>query len=250
MVVNYFDESGMHGGANITSIAGYVATQETWVALEADWKVEMAILADKGVKNFHMNNAIIGTDEYLNLDHFHRFAHIKRVSEILANSDIQAIGVWVDNNEWAQVAPKTKFFKSFPNPYSFCFEHIVHYLRMWAMQNANGESVVPVFAWHQEHSPKMTALYGAQTWYRDVLAAISFGFPTHIIPLQAADFIAHQLNYDTLHVNYHDWTIANGGRTLAFDNATKRNGKHMLHGYSFESLLTADQRFVRTGKIC
>lgn len=246
----YFDESGTHGGESmITAIGGYVATKQTWMDLETAWRAELGLLADRGVRTFHMCDAIAGTEEYKRVDAFHRAAHIKRVSELLRDADVQAIGVWVDNGAWADVVEDATFMKAFPKPYNLCFEHAVRALREWARRHASGEKVVPMFAYTSEYSPTTTALYGAQDWYRDVLGALSFDSPANVVPLQAADFIAHQIRQDAHHIGYDELTLQTMGMTVALQNATARNGTTMVRGYDANALRLTINRFKASGTI-
>ena len=246
----YFDESGTHSASNITSIAGYVASKDVWVELEKAWQGEIGLLADKGVKTFHMTDAILGNGEYALVDEFHRMAHIKRLSVLLRDADIHAIGVWADNNAWDAFVQDAAFLRAFPSPYDLCFEHIVRWLRGWSKRNAGGEPVAPMFAWHPEYSRRTSALYGAQSWYRDVLGALAFDYPARVPALQTADFVANQVRHDADRVQYDEITIANMGVTLAFENATAKNGMHMIRGYHNESaLLGTIKRFNETGQI-
>ncbi len=245
----YFDESGTHAASTITAIAGYVASKDVWSALERQWTNEIGLFADKGVSAFHMHDAILGEGEYAHVEHFHRMAHIKRLSELLRDSDIHAIGVWVDNNDWDAVVTDPKFLSAFPTPYDLCFEHIVRWLRGWSKQRAGGEHIVPMFAYHPEYSPRTSRLYGAQNWYRDVLGAIAFDYPARVPALQTADFVAHQLRYDAHHISYDELTLANMGATRAFANATAKNGTSMFRGYDAGALPGAVKRFSETGRI-
>lgn len=246
----YFDESGVpHTNSTITAIAGYVATEATWRALETLWRAEIEILKDKSVSCFHMHDAIVGKGEYAHVENFHRMAHIKRLSEILRDADVHAIGVWVDNNDWDAVVTDPKFLAAFPTPYYLCFEHIVRWLRGWAKQAAGEERVAPMFAYHEEYSPRTTSVYGAQTWYSDVLGPIAFGRPVQVPPLQTADFIAHQLRQHAHHISYDELTLANMGVTVAFANATANNGTGMFRGYDAGALPGAIKRLNETGRI-
>jgi hypothetical protein len=236
----YFDESGTSGGSTITAIAGYVATKDAWASVEKLWREELALLAERGVKTFHMHECIVGEGEYALVEEFHRLAHIKRLSEILRDADIHAIGVWVDNADWAEVVKDDSFLTTFPTPYDLCFEHTVRWLRGWSKKRADGELVAPMFAYHPEYSPRTVRVYGSQDWYQDALGPLAFDFPKRVIPLQTADFIVNQTRYDAHHIGYDE---------LTFSNATAKNGAHMIRGYTEQGLSSAMKRFAKNGTI-
>jgi hypothetical protein len=69
------------------------------------------------------------------------------------------------------------------------------------------------------------------------------------VPLQAADFVSHQINSRWEHVEYGDLTLQNMGPTLALQNATAFNGMHVGGGFDRKSLKTVVERFKKTGKL-
>jgi hypothetical protein len=64
MLEAYFDESDTHGEAFVTTIAGYVATKDTWTALEARWRSVLKDLEHLDAKTFHMYDCIMGQGEF------------------------------------------------------------------------------------------------------------------------------------------------------------------------------------------
>ena len=245
----YFDESGTHAGSPITAIAGYVSTKDGWNDLERLWLEELKLPSNQGLKVIHLHHALVGKDKgYERITEPNRVAHVRRVSEILKASDIKAIGVWVDTADWSAVTDAA-FLSSFPTPYDLCFEHIVHFLRRWSIENTGGELVSPVFGWTNEFAPRTAARYGAQTWYRDVLGRFAFDYPDRTIPLQAADFVAHQIRADADRSQYEVKTLDNIGMNVALANATERHGVDMFRGYDANALAGAVRRFTLTGKI-
>ena len=51
MLAGYFDESGTHDSAVITSVAGFVSTPERWQRFDEEWK---RVLDHWGLEYFHM----------------------------------------------------------------------------------------------------------------------------------------------------------------------------------------------------
>ncbi len=252
MLNAYFDESGIDTKSLITVLAGYVATKEVWVAVEAKWQAELAIYSDKGVRTFHMTNCIAQTGEFAGLDTFFSRALIYSLSEILRDHDVQAIWSMVINEDWTAAVTDVGFLARFPKPLDLCFEHVVQQLWGWSSKKAAGELVVPMFAYQPEYHARMSEIgrvYGAQDWYRRVLGPIAFGFPSQNVPLQTADFVAHQINKEWEHREYDELTLQNMGRTLALSNATAFNGMHVGGGFDARALLLTIDRFKKTGSI-
>jgi len=248
----FFDESGTHTGAIVTGIAGYVGSKKAWEAVKTEWSAELSLLADKGVSTFHMTDCIAGTGEFARVDTFFRMALIKRLSEVLSRADIQAIWSWVITEDWAEVVTDLAFLARFPKPLDLCFEHIVRQLRDWAARSGGGERIAPMFGYSPEYYARMADIgrvYGRQTWYQEVLGPIAFGFPSQVVPLQAADFLVHLINAETHHLEYDDLSLSNLGRSLALENATAFNGMHVGGGFDANALKLTLDRFARTGEI-
>jgi hypothetical protein len=64
----FFDETGTHQGSPITGIGGFVGPCETWQQLEPQWAGVLAEFADKGVRWFHMSEAIVQKGQFAALE--------------------------------------------------------------------------------------------------------------------------------------------------------------------------------------
>jgi len=53
MVTGYFDESGIHDSAIVTTIGGFISTAEGWDKFNRDW---LAVLNEFDISCFHMKH--------------------------------------------------------------------------------------------------------------------------------------------------------------------------------------------------
>lgn len=251
----YFDESGTHGDQGITALAGYVGTADAWNALEAAWQEELRPYAHLGVKTFHMSECMgaEGSGEFARVEKFHRDVIVVNLSKILAKSELQPIWSAVLTEAWTEFVTDPEFLARYPKPLDLCFEHIVRQLAGWARRAADGEVVVPVFAYSKEYSPRMDELgrvWGQTDWYRSVLGSISFGFPSQVVPLQAADFLVHEIGWHWDNQFYGPLpTLIESGYRQILDNATQHRGLHMGGCYDAVPLRNAVKHFKETGEI-
>jgi hypothetical protein len=235
----YFDESGTQGEALITSIAGYVATRDEWIAVE------------KGVNTFHMTDCLAQEGEFAFIEKPHVNSIIILITKAMGRHlKARPICSAVVNEDWNAVVTDKAFLARFPKPFDLCFDDVVRQLAEWARRNAGGEIVAPMFAFQPEYAERMTAIgaaYGKEAWYRNVLGPIAFGYPQQVIALQCADAIAHQTNYDVKRGEYERLTLATGGPTVALHNAAPKG----VTGHVFDerSLQITVERFTRTGEI-
>jgi hypothetical protein len=77
------------------------------------------------------------------------------------------------------------------------------------------------------------------------LGALAFDYPSRVIPLQAADLLAHQMYWD-VDKQFESSTLANAGLTNALNWATR--GEY-VHGNIFDrkGLLLTMKRFKEAG---
>jgi hypothetical protein len=251
MLKAYFDESGIHEGSSVTALAGFVATKDSWVKLEPKWQGVLSEYADRGVRFFHMTDALAQRGQFARIDKPNLNYMLTQLSEAVGASGATAISSAVVVKDWKAVVKDPDFLKRFPAPLDLCFENLVENLALWARQHAGGEPVCPVFAYQKEFSPRMADLgrvYGAQDWYRTVLGAIAFDFPDRTIPLQAADLLVHQMNWDITKRRYGPHDLASGGPTVVLHKAT---GGKFIYGNWFDAaaLQLTVKRFKETGHI-
>lgn len=243
----YFDESGTHAGSAVTAIAGCVALEDAWADLEPKWAAELGIYADLGVRSFHMTDALAQQDQFARVSTPHIKGIITQLSTLLGQANVDCIFSAVANDDWYAAVTDPQFLARFPTPFDLCFEDIVRALWEWSQRFADGEVVVPMFAYHPEYHDRMAAIgraYGAQEWYREVLGPISFGYPAQVIPLQGADLVVHQMN-DEIERRLNQII---SGRTMALDRAA---GGRFIHGHWFdvEGLEITVKRFHEIGEI-
>lgn len=251
MLKAYFDESGTHGGSHVTALAGWIGTKDAWEELEPQWIAVLAEFADRGVKTFHMTDALAQKGQFERIDIPTLNYILTQLSELLGRSKAVPISSAVVTADWDRIVKDPEFLARFPKPLDLCFENLVQNLALWARRHAGGEQVCPVFAYSREFSPRMAEIgriYGAQPWYRDHLGAIAFDYPDRAAPLQAADLLVHQMNWDVDKRRYGPFDLASGGPTIVLNKAT---GSQYIHGNWFDAdvLALTVGRFKRTGKI-
>lgn len=255
MLRAYFDESGTHGDeAYVASIAGFVGTKEVWESLEGEWLHAISYYTERvGVRTFHAAHCLAEPPqgEFAGLDRFHCLAIVKLLSEALSRHDVHAVWSSVIVEDW--LSNTTPEFRSrFPKPFDLCFEHIIIQLWEWANRTTGGEMVVPVFAIQNEYSARMEAIgraYQVSDGYCRFLGPIAFGSPAQVIPLQAADLLAHEVSEYRRAAEYDELTLKSGGMRRILTNATAFNGLGVGGCFDSVALNLTVERLERTGSI-
>jgi hypothetical protein len=247
MMKAFFDETGTHDGSDITGIGGFVGTAEAWEKLEPKWLEVLAEFADKGVSWFHMSEAVAQRGQFDRIEKPTLSYLIAGLSKSLGEFPLTPFFSAVVSDDWG-VVKDAEFSKRFPRPIDLCFENLVRHLWLWARAYAGGEAVVPVFAYSQDLSAGMAAIwhaYGAHDWFRNILGPIAFGHPQQIIPLQAADLLAHQMNWDA-GKRFQPFSLQTAGPTKALYWATR--GEFVRGNYfDGKSLLLVAERYKEAG---
>ncbi len=251
MLKAYFDETGIHKGAAVTALGGYVGSKADWTAVEEKFNEVLADLAHKGVTTFHMTDAIAQKGEFALSDRPTINYALTQISQVLGKTKAAGIFSAVVVDHWNAVVKDQKFLARYPHPIDLCFDNLVQNLALWATKNAAGEPVAPMFAYSSEFSPRMAEigrLYGAQDWYKKVLGPVAFDYPARVVPLQAADLFIHQIGWDIEKRAFGPHDLASGGQTFALEWAT---GGRYTPGNWFDAngLLLTIKRFNETGKI-
>lgn len=248
MLRAYFDESGTHHGSPAVSIAGFVGKCGDWEALEEQWLAILAPYREKGVRFFHASECIAQRGQYSAIDKPNVNYILTQLAEKLGAGGFAAISSGVSQDAWDAVATESSFLHRFPKPFDLCFDAVLRSLHRWSIENAGGEKVAPMFALQEEYGSRMKDVgdaYGRDRWYRSVLAPISFGHMDEVVPLQAADYLAHQMNWDLIRridQSGDPW----GGPTVALHKMAPISFGQWFDESGLQ--LTID-RFKRTGQI-
>lgn len=256
----YFDESGTHAQSRITAIGGLVAKKEAWVAFEADLAEILLPYRDKGVKVFHMTEALAQKGQFAFIEKPFINNILWSIAKALRKAEVTAIYAGVVQDDWDRLwnaDPKddanamTDAFKAaFPKPFDLCFRESLHQLAMWSKNHGDGEPVAPIYAVTGEYQGRMS-IVGANLdrsqKYAGLLSGVTFCRPETLTPLQAADFAAHLMRDEIERREYWEG-LDRAGPTQVFHLAA---GGAYRHGcwYDAASLGIAVRRFTETGDI-
>ncbi len=194
---SYFDDSGTHGGSVVTIIAGYAAPKAVWEELEPPWRAILNEHKDKGIHYFHAAHCLAQGGQFGRLEKPHCIYVYKQLSDILEKSAADPIYVAVWNDDWEAVANEYPNFRRLcPSAYDFCIDRVMGQLVSWSSNNAGGSKVPIVIAIQKEHEAE--TLETTNSWMghkivSDLVGAVAFEYPDALIPLQAADMLAHEV---------------------------------------------------------
>jgi hypothetical protein len=213
MLEGYFDETGIHDGADICIVAGYYAARPQWKKYEVAWK---RILRREGIKEFHAK-VFFGPapqgSEYYGWSTARRKWYISDLLEAITDNELHAIGAGVMLADWnrldlkqrryltgAEYSPALNKFKSsgcptkpYFLPFQDCILKVIKHCK-------RGEKAHFFFDLNKQFSGYSVDLYALikkhQTTFpfqSDSLGTLSLPTGLEAVHLQAADLFCYLL---------------------------------------------------------
>jgi len=204
MFKSYMDESGIHDGAPICVVAGYIGGVAEWEQFELDWK---AALDEYNVCQFHSKEFYGSRDpKYSDWTHDKRDAFLNRLFDAISQRDVCLAGAAVDvplfhsmneherryvtggiyKGRWVKPGAPSK-------PYFLPFQHCIN---IGGHRTPPGETLHPVMSEQRQYQMNALDLYRRTRElplpFKDRLAErMVFRSPKSVVELQAADLAAY-----------------------------------------------------------
>jgi hypothetical protein len=193
----YFDESGLHGDATVTGVAGFVANLEAWTELEDRWAELLSRVRNETGKNiteFHAAMCDAGNDEWFGIDRSIRDAYAIGFTNLIAKKDVfHSLGISVSVKEWNALVT-TEFKTRFISPYHLCAEQC--FAQSLHISNIfYGKTHIElVYAAHEKYSPTLHSVFTIYLngQFGNSVKSVAFARPSECIPLQAADLVSYE----------------------------------------------------------
>jgi len=190
LLKTYMDESGIHDGAPVVAVAGYISRPKHWRAWTKEWNK-----AKKPIKVFHATDCANFQGEFVGWDKDRRDAFVANLLPILPAHELAGIVIGIDMNTFTREVGKHPDLKRmFGEPYTACFQWAISIIMDIASQHGKGERMAFV---HENNDYQADALrafnYVEQQFNpRGIKMTMSFGAKEDHAPLQAADVLAYE----------------------------------------------------------
>lgn len=198
LLTAYFDESGTHSGSRITAIGGLLGTKEMWLSVEDQWAVALDDYSEFGLTWFHSTDCDSGNGEFERVPVELRYALANRLARILADQNLLPVWSSVVTEDWDNVVNDPTFLKVYPAPLYLCFAYCAQKLAEGSIQLADGTSVAVVYSEQPEFEDRISEIWNAYRRNKRAskLSSFSTASPKDVVPLQAADLVAYEMNHD------------------------------------------------------
>jgi hypothetical protein len=153
LLTAYFDETGVHKGARLTAMSGFIAKGTDWASVEIQWLTRLnEDPPEFRIKVFHAVDCEHGYREFSDLSYWNRPRRdlLKAdLANILACNPVSAISSGLLQADWDDVfanLASDDFKLRFPAAYHLCFEHCLQQAVAWSEQFAGGAPIALVFS--------------------------------------------------------------------------------------------------------
>lgn len=192
MLKAYMDESGVHDGSPVLTVAAYVARPAQWRDWTKKWNV-----AKRPIKVVHAADAANRTGEFSDWTEGQVAALAVRLLSIIAEADFPGIVIGIHMDEFRKaLTGRDDLRKIFGSPYAACFQWVVQAIMNMQAEHGSNERIAFI---HERNDYQQEAREGFK-WIQQYgnpqrsRISLEFGDKATHVPLQAADILAYEGN--------------------------------------------------------
>jgi hypothetical protein len=188
----FIDESGIHDGSPVLTVAAYLGRQNVWRDWAKKWNV-----AKRPIRVCHAADAANLKGEFEGWTHNDVGELAKKLLPIIANVELAGMVIGIHMGEYRKsIAGHPELESLLGNPYSACFHWLVSTIIDIANKQKSGERIAFI---HETNDYQGEAL-SAFAWIKEDVnmknrnVSLTFGSKEEYVPLQAADILAYEGN--------------------------------------------------------
>jgi hypothetical protein len=184
------DESGIHEGAPVVAVAGYISRPKHWRAWTKDWNQ-----AKRPIKVYHATDCANFRGEFEGRDKARRDAFVANLLPIIPRHELAGILIGINMNAFRQeLADHPELKRMLGEPYSACFQWAISIIIDIAGSHGNGELMAFVHENNNYQSEALKAFnyVNENLNPRGIKMTMRFGAKQEFPQLQAADVLAYE----------------------------------------------------------
>jgi hypothetical protein len=190
LLKTYMDESGIHDGAPVVTVAGYISRPKHWRAWTKDWNK-----AKRPIKIFHAADCANLQGEFVGWDKPRRDAFVAKLLPILPIHELAGIVVGIDMYAFQkELGRHPELQRMLGEPYSACFQWAISIIMDIASKHGKGERMAFVHEINDYRGEARRAFNFVNDNLnpRKIPMTLAFGAKADYPPLQAADVLAYE----------------------------------------------------------
>jgi hypothetical protein len=200
----YFDDSGTHSGSDCIVFAGLLSLADKWLTFNEQWE---SALNDFGLDYFHMADFVGGYREYEHWEPAQKQERLERLLEIINSNIMLSVGIGIPRAAFDENI-KDQPPQIFTHPYSLAVIWCIGMITDRFKQILTGQRFPISEMWVSYRLEDGTKGKGeiletyemikgnAKLLEESRILSIGFEPKRHVLPLQAADILAHELYRD------------------------------------------------------
>ena len=187
----YIDESGIHDGSPVVTVAAYLARPKQWAAFTSEW-----LRAIKPIKVYHAADAANCHGEFEGWTPQQVADLAKRALPIIPKHTANAVAAAIQMDDYnAALKDKPHLKPLLGTPYGACLQWVLTILLRAKAEYGNREQIA---FFHEENDYQVEAFeiyrYVRERWNVGDVSSFTFGSKKKYAPLQAADIYAYEAN--------------------------------------------------------
>lgn len=187
----YIDESGIHEGSPVVTVAAYLARPKQWAAFTSEW-----LRAIKPIRVYHAADAANCRGEFEGWTPQRVADLAKRVLPIIPKHTANAAAAAIQMDDYNAALKNKPHLKSLlGTPYGACLQWVLSILLRAKAEYGNREQIA-FFHEHNNYESEAHAVYNyvMKRWDIGAVSSFTFGSKQKYVPLQAADTYAYEAN--------------------------------------------------------
>ncbi|MCZ6495804.1 MAG: DUF3800 domain-containing protein [Alphaproteobacteria bacterium] len=187
----YLDESGIHEGARVVSVAGYFARPKEWKRFTHDWT---RVLKPAGIKCFHATDCQALEGEFKGWSADDRDELVKRLLPIIPRYAVGFARALVLDDFHEALEGRNDLKEIIEDPYKLCFQLLLQEA-LRQLQRNNSREKIAVFHEQNDYQGSAQRSYDFLKEHHDPndnFLSLTFGDAMRFVPLQAADILAFE----------------------------------------------------------
>lgn len=187
----YIDESGIHEGSPVVTVAAYMARPKQWQAFTSAWR-----RAIKPIKIYHATDAANCRGEFEGWTPQQVAGLAKRALPIIPEHTEMAVAVGIQMEDYrAALQGKPDLKRLLGEPYGACLQWVLTILLRAKAEYGNREQIA---FFHEQNNFSAEAheayRHVIERWDVGAVSSFAFGSKEKYAPLQAADILAYEAN--------------------------------------------------------
>ena len=233
MLKAFFDESGTQAGADVLSIGGYIAHDDSWPTFTAEWQQAMA---DYGIDYFHMTDFENRRKQFKGWPEGKRIPRLNRLMTIINRHTLASAGISVDLAAYERILTQ-EMKERIRGPYGLALKSCLASLKRLSKNSNMTEPMSITFDFGADQAgaiERETVRVITESEDESRYFSVRFERERHTAPMQAADIAVYDMRKEV-------------ARILGHHERQKRalmgrlNERYLYWGYMDEDELT---RFV------